>query len=432
MLRWVGMKLGAVSPGSGMNRNIRWLAVGSGVRILGISIISPFIALYLRNSLHLAYTEIGILLVLINVVPLAISPFGGMVADRFGRRRIFLSSLGIEAASMSLVAVSMMHSWLPGILLGGIIDNAAGGSLAGPAISAYTADFTQGSDRTQAYTWIRIGFNAGFTVGVALGGSLIGFIGFPNVGFLSSGIMGSAALLLFLSLTPSPYDQARERLGSKPIGDPEKISRPGPIGDSVRILLRDKLFLLFCLATMLASLTESQWGTTLPLFVNTILGVPYSVLGVALSLNGLIVVFGQSATTKLMLGRKHTSAAIYGALLYVAAFIGLGLLGLQEVAVFLIVCALVVLLTFGENLSAIPSMTLPSNLAPPSELGSYNGAFSMMWGIGNSVAPVIGGFALGATTNTLAMWLLLIVPVIPAIAIFLWLGSRMAISANRI
>lgn len=419
-----------------MNRNIRWLSFGAGIRLLGIAIISPFISLFLRNTLHLAYTEIGLLLVLVNVVPLAVYPFGGMIADRLGRRRIFLISLGIEAIAMFFVALSMKYLWLPGIIMGGAIDGLAGGALAGPAISAYTADFTKGSQRTKAYTWVRIGFNVGYTVGVALGGSLIGFIGFPEVGFLSAAIMGTATLSLFLLLDPSPYDLARAHSGSAPVSvqenNPEKLSSPGSMGNSFRILIRDKLFLLFCFAMLLAGLTEAQWGTTLPLFVNTILDVPYAILGIALSLNGLIVIFGQTATTRLMLGRKHTTAAIYGAILYIAAFLGLGLLGLHQVDVFVLVCALVVLLTFGENMSAIPSMTLPSNLAPGSELGAYNGAFLMMWGIGTSVAPVLGGLALGATSNTLVMWLLLIIPAIPAILLFLWLGSRLNKEANRV
>jgi MFS family permease len=421
-----------VDRGVGLNRNIRWLGFGAAIRALGTSIISPFVSLFLRNTLHLAYTEIGLLLVLINIVPLAVYPFGGMVADRMGRRRIFLSSLGVEAIAMFSVALSMMYVWLPGIIIGGAIDGMAGGALAGPAISAYTADFTKGSDRTKAYTWLRIGINAGFTVGVALGGSLIGFIGFPTVGFMSAAIMGTGAFLLFLLLDPSPYDLARAHSGQESTSVPERLSRPGSVGSSIRILIQDKLFLFFCFAMMLAGLTEAQWGTTLPLYVNTVLGAPYAVLGIALSLNGLIVVFGQTATTKLMLGRKHTTAAIYGAILYVAAFLGLGLLGLHEVDVFVVVCALVVLLTFGENLSSIPSMTLPSNLAPGSERGAYNGAFFMMWGIGSSVAPVLGGLALGATTNTLVMWLLLVIPVIPAILLFLWLGSRLPQAANRV
>jgi MFS family permease len=429
---WLGLNIDTSDHRAGINRNIRRLGFGAGFRALGGSMINPFVSLYLRNLLQLPYTEIGILLAFINIVPLAVYPFGGMVADRVGRRKIFLSCLGIEAASVFFVGLSMMLIWLPGIVLGGVIDGVAGGALAGPAISAYTADFAKGSDRTKAYTWLRIGVNVGFTVGVVLGSSLIGFIGFPEVGFLSATIMGTGALLLFFSLSPSPYDLTRAHSDQLSSDGKERFSGPGSVGDSIRILAKDKLFLIFCFAMLLTGLTVGQWGTTLPLYVNTVLGVPYGVLGIALSLNGLIVIFGQNATTKQMLGRKHTTSVIYGTLLYVAAFLGLGLLGLNKVDVFVAVCALVVILTFGENLNAITSMTLPSNLAPGSELGSYNGAFSMMWGIGNSIAPVLGGFALGATSNTLVMWLLLVIPAIPAISLFLWLGSRLPQSANRI
>ncbi len=410
-----------------MDKNIRLLGFGAGVRALGVSMVVPFISLYLRNVLHVGYTQIGVLLVVVSVVPLAISPVGGLVTDRVGRRRLFLLSLGVEAASTIVVALSMQYSSLAGIILGGSAAGLAGGALAGPAISAYTADFAVGSDRTVAFTWQRIGFNAGFTVGVAMGGSLIGFIGFPEVGYLGGAVMGVAAVLLLLTLSPSPYDLARSGRGSGSLQ-----SGPGSVGNSVSVLVHDRYFLVFCLATLLASLTEGQWGTTLPLYVNTVLNVPYAVLGIALSLNGLIVTVGQTPTTKLMTGRKHTTSAVYGVLLYVAAFLGLGLLGVNGVAVFVSVGALIVLLTFGENFSAIPMMTVPSNLAPGSELGSYNGAFNMVAGIGYSVAPVMGGLALGATSNGLLVWTLLVIPAVPGIFLFLWLGSRFPREVNTV
>jgi MFS family permease len=414
-----------------LDRNLRLLGVGAGVRLFGAAMVYPYIALYLKNVLNFGYAEIGIILLLISVVPLGVAPFGGLIADRAGRRKTFLLSLGGEAAAVLLVALSMRSDWFPGVLLGGI-GAGVSGSVAGPAISAYVADFAVGSNRTKAYTWIRIGFNAGFTVGVALGGYTIGFLGFPDTGILSSGILTVSTLFLFLLLSPSPYDLARSKVPGTGDESAETPPGPGSIRDSISILAHDRQFLIFCLASALVSLTYGQWSTTFPLFVNTVLNVPYWILGTALALNGAIVIFGQTATTNAMLGRRHTSSAFLAIALMIVSFVTLGALSLYGAGVLVAVFSFIVILTIGENLGAIPGMTLSSNLASKTEIGAYNGAFQLLSGIGGAFAPTVGGFTLAATTNPLLVWGVLAIPGVPAMLLFLWLGSRIPAEANRI
>ena len=414
-----------------MNRNIRLLGFGAGVRLFGAAMIYPYISLFLKNVLNIGYAEIGVLLLLISIAPLLVSPFGGLIADRAGRRRVFLSSLGGEAGAVLLVGLSMHAGLLSGVLLGGILAGLAG-SVAGPAVSAYVADFAVGSDRSKAFMWLRIGFNAGFTVGVALGGVLIGFLGFAGTGMASGAILVVSTMLLFLLLDPSPYDLARASKRLAPEQAELQQQGPSSIRDSIRILAGDKYFLVFCLASLLSGLAYGQWGTTFPLFVNTILNIPYWILGIALALNGAIVIFGQTITTNWMTGRRHTTAAIAGTALFGVSFICLGTLSLFGTGVLIAVFTFVVILTIGENLGAIPSMTLPSNLAPKSELGSYNGVFNTLGGVGGSLAPTLGGLVLATTVNPLLVWAILAVPCLPAIALYRWLGGRISPEANRI
>ncbi len=412
-----------------MDKNVRLLGFGAGVRLFGAAMVYPYVSLYLKNVAGLGYAEIGALIFLVSIPPLAVTPFGGMVADRVGRRMVFLLSLAGEAASVLLIALSMDRGSIPGILIGAGLAGVAG-SITGPAVSAYVADLSpQLSERTLAYTWVRIGFNAGFTVGVALGGVLIGFLGFPNTGLLATGILTTSTLFLYSTLDPSPYDIARSQGRLVAAGSP---SRPGSFRDSIKVLGRDRSFLVLCFAGLFSSLVYGHWSTTFPLFSNTILLVPYGILGVALALNGAIVVFGQNPMTKLMRGRRHTFSAIVAVVLMAISFVILGGISLVAGAAVVAVFTFVVVLTLGENLGALPSMTLPSNVAPATEIGSYNGVFGLFGGIGNAVSPFVGGVVLASVSNSLLVWMILAIPCIPAVLLFRWLGGRIPSAANTV
>jgi len=413
-----------------MNRNIRFLGFGAAIRALGVAMLNPFISIYLRRVAGLDYLTIGLLVIVIGVVPLLVSPFGGLVTDRIGRRRLFLIMLAVEALSVGLVGVSMLFTSVEGIIVAAAIANLAGGALAGPALAAYTADLTTLPERSEAFSWQRIGFNGGYTVGVTAGGYLTIAIGYSAAGFLAATIMGSAVVLLTFVLTPSPYDVARTGGGAR---SGERTSRgPSSVRESLRILTRDRVFLLLCFAFFLANLAEAQWANTLPLYVGTVLGLPNDILGVALALNGLVVFAGQNQVTKWATGHLHTSSANVGIILYVVSYLTLGAIGLgwSGWGVVAVVMISIVVLTFGENFSAIPQMTMPSNLAPPSEIGSYNGAFGLFAGAGYVFAPALGGAALQATNNTLLSWALMMIPAVPAFVLFRRLSRRLPKEVN--
>src|SRR5579863_10542343 len=196
-----------------MERTLKFLGLGAAVRWFGTAMVYPFVGLYLRNVLNVGYAEIGLVLLAIAAAPLVVAPFGGLIVDRVGRRKVLLLALAAETGGVLTIALAMSNSWFPGIVLGGIFAGMAG-NVESPASSAYVADYSTGSDRTKAFSWIRIGFNVGFTVGVAAGGVLVGYLGFVLTGFTSTVILGAATVVLAILLSPSPYDLARAKGGS--------------------------------------------------------------------------------------------------------------------------------------------------------------------------------------------------------------------------
>jgi MFS family permease len=412
-----------------VNRNLRLLGLGVAIRMLGSALYNPFLALYLVNVLDLSYLDVGIIIASVGVALLPFNFLGGLLTDRMGRRRLLLLGLAAEVAATAGLA----YSFEIRSLAGAIASALAGGAittLAGPAFSAYIADFASGSERTRGFTFFRIGFNAGYSAGVTLGGVLIAFIGFAGAVAVATAIMASGLLFLTLTLDPSPRDLELARRGPVALrssGDPPRRS----MRESMAALAHDRVALELALAFGLAALVLGQWSVTFPLFVHNVLGISYSLLGAGLALNGLVVVFGQSATTERVIGRRHTSIAIWGVLLYVVAFLGLGAAGLYVILPTVVFYAAVAVLTLGENLITIPGATLPSNVAPPEEVGAYNGAFQMVSGAGGIIAILVGGATLAATANPLLIWTLLVVPAVPAVLLFRHAASRLSPTVDR-
>jgi MFS family permease len=416
-----------------MNRNIRLLAVGMAVRMLGNALYGPFVALFLHNVLDLGYVELGVVIVVIGTVQIPFGLAGGLIADRVRRKTLMIVGLTAEVLATAFLA----YAFAIKSLLYGVLAAASGGSIAtlsGPAFSAYVADHVEGPERTRGFTLLRIGFNAGYAAGVSMGGLFISLIGFAGGVAIAVVIIAGATVILFLFLEQSPRDQrplpkisrATDTPASPAPADPRRSFR-----ESLRILARDRAALEVAVAFALASFVASQWAIIYPLYVHNILGVSYTLLGVGLALNGLVVVFGQSPTTESVIGWRHTTVAVLGLTLYGIAFVGLGAAGLWDAVPVVVFFVSVVVLTLGENLLAIPSTTLPSNLAPREEIGSYNGAFNAFSSIGFLLATLAGGVVLALVTNPLLIWIVLILPAIPAVVLLRHAARRIPDKANR-
>ena len=79
----------------------------------------------------------------------------------------------------------------------------------------------------------------------------------------------------------------------------------------------------------------------------------------------------------------------------------------------------------------VPFTTLPSNLAPPMEIGAYNGVFIAFAGLGGLLAPGLGGAVLATGASPLAVWSILVAPVLPAALILRsYVTPRLRAEAN--
>jgi MFS family permease len=413
-----------------VERDLKLLAVGVAIRTFGAALYNPFLALFLYAILHVGYLEIGIIFVGVGAVQLPFGLAGGLWTDRVGRRRLIILGLATESALTAVLAYAFE---IRSLTLAITVAAVGGAILAatGAAFSAYIADWSSGSARTRGFTWYRISFNAGFAIGVALGGSLVAFIGFSGAVAIAAGIIAGATIFVLAFLHPSPYDvQLAGRRAPVPAGEkPRSAGRP--LRESFALLARDRVALLVAAGFALIYLTSSQWNVTFSLFVHNKLGISYSILGLGLALNGVVVVVGQSFTTESVIGVRHTTIAILGGAFYVVAYLLLGVAALWMLLPTAVFFLSVTILTFGENLGAIPTSTLPSNLAPAGEVGAYNGAFNTFLSAAGLAAVFFGGAILSAVPNPLWEWVLLVLPAAPGILLVRLAARRIPLTVDR-
>jgi MFS family permease len=408
-----------------VERDLQLLSAGFAIRTFGAAIYNPFLALFLYAILHVGYFEIGVIFVGLGAIQIPFGVLGGLWTDRIGRRRLIVLSLVTEALGTAALAYAFqVQSLILGIITAGFAGSVL--SATGPAFSAYIADWSKGSNRTMSFTWYRISFNAGFAAGVAVGGTLVTFLGFPYTVAVAALIIGVAAAFLLILLRPSPYDLSLAT-GARP----QAAAKGSPSGShslrsSLSLLAADRPALLVALGFALIYLTAGQWGTTFSLFVHNKLGISYAILGIGLALNGVVVVVGQFSTTRSVLGLRHTTIAIVGGALYVVAYLLLGVSALWALFPVVLFLISVLVLTVGENLQSIPTSTLPSNLAPTGEVGAYNGAFTAFTATAGLGAVFIGGSVLSTIPNPLLEWVVMVLPAFPGFILVRYAATKIS------
>jgi EmrB/QacA subfamily drug resistance transporter len=132
------------------------------------------------------------------VVMASLLMFSGSTADRLGRKRIFVTGLGVFSLA------SLLCSLAPsiGLLVAFRVLQAVGGSMLNPvAMSIVTNTFTDPRERAQAVGIWGAGFGLSMALGPIVGGALVSGVGWRSIFWINIPI-ALAAMLLTLRFIP--------------------------------------------------------------------------------------------------------------------------------------------------------------------------------------------------------------------------------------
>lgn len=336
----------------------------------GISLVFPFISLYIRTQYKIPVSFIGGLLAAMSWSGIISGIITGYLADNFGRKKIMLLGLILASiTSLLLGVVKLLPIVFVLALLFGFLYPMYGPL--GPISQAIIADMVGSKKRMKAYSIMRVVTNLGHAIGPAVGGFLAEkSYAFLFIGNAITSFTFSLLILFFIKETNPNEDRKVKKQQAKGYGP----------------LLRDKTFVLFWLVSVLVISVYAQSTTTLPVYMKENYNILEHQYGIMMTINAVMVILFQIPIILLSQKFAPKNMLAFGSLLYA---IGFGLTGF--VTRFPLFVVAVIIWTFGELIHIPVSQTFAANSAPSDMRARYLGAFGLTFNIGWGVGPLTAG-----------------------------------------
>ncbi len=373
-----------------MDRNVWIRFIGETLNGIAFMMLMPFFALYLKDKVDSLF-HVGILMAISPIVASFGSMVGGRIADIYGRKPIMIFSMaGNGIVMLGFIFFDGFVSYAVLSALMGLCN-----SLFHPAASAMVVDVTDPERRTEAYGLLRMGHNIGAAVGPIIGASVVMIS--KDVIFITT-----ASSLLFYSVLVAVFIRETLPKGQQEKKDEKQNEQDAP--PAWKVLLHDKVLMIYILSGIVISMGFSQTEGMLPLhFDNEMKNIfgdnnPYPYL---MALNGTLVVLFQFPISKWATFKPVGKMMLYGALLFGFGLLAIGWLpplfgemGADTSLVLGIMLIVYAIYTLGEMVMSPVQMTFVANLAPEHLRGTYMGAASLQWIFGGAFGPLLGGFLL--------------------------------------
>ncbi|MEJ2250854.1 MAG: MFS transporter [Candidatus Lokiarchaeota archaeon] len=350
------------------------LTLATFIDMLGTFLLYPFFALYITSRFGVGMVEVGILFSIFSIGNIFGGVIGGALADKYGRRFIILFGLivsGIGSIFMGLVSNLLIFYILAGLL--GLIGN-----FGGPARQAMVADLLPPEKQSEGFGILRVAFNLSATIGPILGGFLATHS--YMLLFISDAVSSLVTSVIVFLVIP-------ETKPEKPQDKPEDSVLKTIIG--YKEVLKDGVFVLFCLVSIAMALVYMQLNSTLSVFLRDQYGFPAQYFGFLLSMNALMVVIFQFWIARKVSKYDPMKMMALGSLFYL---VGFGMYGfVSQVYLFFIA---MIIITIGEMIVSPVSQTAVAYFAPEDKRGRYMAMFGFTWAIPSTFGIILAGLVM--------------------------------------
>jgi DHA1 family tetracycline resistance protein-like MFS transporter len=349
----------------------------------GFGLVIPLLPFW-AERLGASPFEVGLILTTYALAQFVCTPILGALSDRYGRKRIILISLGIEALSFALTALSAS---LPMLLIARVVGG-IGASNIGSA-QAVVSDVTPPEKRAAGMGVIGAAIGMGFVVGPALGGAFSAQGGaLPFWIALGMALVNALLVLLLLPETRKKQAQSHAREGL------------GLLFSGWGKVVHNRAIVSLVLVNLFYTLAFTGMEAVFPLLTQKNFGWGATQNGYIFTYIGVLVVLMQGGLVRQLVKRLGERNLMLCGLVLLGA--GLVMLIWSTNLAFLFVA--VGVLSIGDGAVTPTSSAVLSLITPSSEQGEILGFAQGLGGLGRSAGPVIAGllFSIGPGAPFLA------------------------------
>ena len=352
---------------AGLPRPVWLISVATLVNRSGTMVL-PFLVLFLTSERGFSTTQAGQTLAMYGIGGIAGSYLGGWLSDLFPPRRVMEASLALSGLGF-LVLGHLEARWA--ILLMMLALSLVGEAFR-PACSAALAAEAAPDERTRVLALNRMAINMGMTLGPAVGG----FLAAVDYAWLFR-VDGITCLLAALYLWAA-FRREPPVVRSAAAAD-------GPGGD--RSPWRDGPFLVAMFLVFLLATVTFQFNSTYGLTLRDLYGFQESQIGLALSINTVLIVLLEMVLIHRLQRKDPLRLAAVGSFLLC---LGFGLLPFGVAGGFAYVAFTVVVWTMGEMVTIPVISGVVANRAGETSRGRYMALFTVAFEGAFVSSPLIG------------------------------------------
>jgi len=369
--------------------NLKVRLFAEGIMNITFWMFFPFLTIYFADEF--GKNKAGFLLVFSQVFSVIANLMGGYCADRFGRKRMMVLSAFGQGLSFLFFALSS-SPWLHSPMLGFVSFAIAGvfGSFYWPASQAMVADVVEEKHRSSVFAIFYTSINIAVVIG-----PILGALFYVHYRFQLLLVAGVICILLGLILAKWTRETAPPQKAFTAEGKWYYFLQ-NQLKD-YSLIIKDKTFLLFILAGVLAGQTFMQLDLLIPVYIKDVI-VKQSLFsvgdwsftvkgtqafGIVLAENGFLVAMLTVFVTKWMGNFKERNVFVLSSIVYAISIIIFS----QTHWIWGFIFAMAVF-TFGELMGAGLQQSFVSKLAPEHMRGQYFAAASLRFTLSRTIAPL--------------------------------------------